>query len=147
MNWRLPQLCALACSASLCLAAEGLGRAVAASDPGPVILSCRGTVPVAGDRLAAICDALEAQIRAAAPDRTLLRDRPDAADQPGGLRIALVVTRSDPDMIQAHLHWTPPRSDGETGPSVSLGSLDRPILPARYPALARGLMKVTKLPL
>ncbi len=104
-----------------------------------VVLSCVNTPELA---CAAMARALEAHT-GAAPAR---HDGP-AQHQPGQITITLEMLREDKNILEGRLRWSEGGAPATTGPVLEVSVMDATVSPAAYDDLAKGLLKLSDLPL
>ena len=131
------------------LAAFALSGAQAGAAPpsaAPILLSCTGAGGTDKAVVVALCDALAAEMRARAPDRSLRRPGPGEPRPAGAWHGVLEVVRTEPSLWEGRLVWEVIGDEGAgraAGPFVQTSSVDAPLGAGAYRAFARGIVKTS----
>ena len=130
------------------LVAVGAQGCVPREGAAPIVLSCTGAAATDEAVVAAICDALSAEIKARVPERPLRRASPKNPLPPGTWDGVLEVARTKADFWEGRLIWEVTGSQsgaGRTvGPLVQISSMDAPLGSRAYRHFARGILKVSQ---
>ena len=124
----------------------GTHACTAQSAAAPILLSCAGAGGTDKAIVGALCDALEAEMHARAPDRPLRRLGPDEPGPAGAWRGVLEVVRTEPSIWEGRLLWEVIGDEGAgrtAGPFVQTSSVDAPLGAGAYRDFARGIVKTS----